>query len=149
MFAKAVAVSLLTLASASVFAAECSVTVESTDQMSYTTKEFTVDKSCKEFTVKLTHSGSLPKNVMGHNLVISKTADMQAIATEGMSKGLDNDYLNAANAAIIAHTKMIGAPEKETEVKFDTSKLEAGGDYSFFCSFPGHISMMKGKVIVK
>jgi azurin len=34
-------------------------------------------------------------------------------------------------------------------VKFDTSKLEAGGDYSFFCTFPGHISMMKGKVIVK
>ena len=149
MFAKAVAVSLLTLASASVFAAECSVTVESTDQMSYTSKEFPGDKSCKEFTVKLTHSGSLPKNVMGHNLVISKTADMQGIATEGMSKGLENDYLNAANAAIIAHTKMIGAPEKETEVKFDTSKLEAGGDYSFFCTFPGHISMMKGKVIVK
>ncbi|MDZ3993991.1 azurin [Pseudomonas sp. Teo4] len=149
MFAKAVAVSLLTLASASVFAAECSVTVDSTDQMSYTSKEFTVDKSCKEFTVKLTHSGNLPKNVMGHNLVISKTADMQGIATEGMAKGLDNDYINAANAGIIAHTKMIGAPEKATEVKFDTSKLEAGGDYSFFCTFPGHISMMKGKVIVK
>ena len=43
---------------------------------------------------------------------------------------------------------MIGAPE-ETEVKFDPSKLEAGGDYSFFCTFPGHISMMKGKVVVK
>ncbi len=140
MFAKAVAVSLLTLASASVFAAECAVTIDSTDQMSY---------NSKEFTVKLTHSGNLPKNVMGHNLVISKTADMQAIATEGMSQGLDKDYLKADNAAIIAHTKMIGAPEKETEVKFDTSKLEAGGDYSFFCTFPGHISMMKGKVIVK
>jgi len=149
MFAKAVAVSLLTLASASVFAAECSVTVESTDQMSYTSKEFTVDKSCKEFTVKLTHSGKLPKNVMGHNLVISKTADMQAIATEGMTQGIDKGYLKEDNANIIAHTVMIGAPEKETEVKFDTSKLEAGGDYSFFCTFPGHISMMKGKVIVK
>ena len=149
MFAKAVAVSLLTLASASVFAADCSVTVESTDQMSYTTKEFTVDKSCKEFTVKLTHSGNLPKNVMGHNLVISKTADMQAIATEGMTQGIEKGYLKEDNANIIAHTAMIGAPEKETEVKFDTSKLEAGGDYSFFCTFPGHISMMKGKVVVK
>ncbi|MND30652.1 Azurin precursor [compost metagenome] len=149
MFAKAVAVSLLTLASASVFAAECKVTVDSTDQMSFNTKEFTVDKSCKTVEIELTHGGSLPKNVMGHNLVISKTADMQAIATEGMSQGLDKDYLKADNAAIIAHTKMIGAPEKETEVKFDTSKLEAGGDYSFFCTFPGHISMMKGKVVVK
>ncbi|AXI59485.1 azurin [Pseudomonas kribbensis] len=149
MFSKVVAVSLLALASSQLMAAECTTTVESTDQMTYTTKEFTVDKSCKTFTVKLTHGGSLPKNVMGHNLVISKTADMQAIATEGMSQGLEKDYLKADNAAIIAHTKMIGAPEKETEVTFDTSKLEAGGDYSFFCSFPGHISMMKGKVVVK
>ncbi len=49
---------------------------------------------------------------MGHNLVISKTADMQAIATEGMSQGLDKDYIKADNAAIIGHTKMIGAGEK-------------------------------------
>ncbi|MEU2469355.1 azurin [Streptomyces sp. NPDC012486] len=129
--------------------AECSVTVEGTDQMSYTTREFTVDKSCREFTVTLTHSGSLPKNVMGHNLVISKTADMQAIATAGMSQGLDNDYLKADDVAVIAHTKMIGAPEKEDSATFDTSTLEAGGDYSFFCTFPGHISMEKGKVVVK
>ncbi|MFA7766329.1 plastocyanin/azurin family copper-binding protein [Streptomyces sp. NRRL S-448] len=27
--------------------------------------------------------------------------------------------------------------------------MVAGGDYSFFCTFPGHISMMKGKVVVK
>ena len=149
MFAKAVAVSLLALASTQVFAAECSVTVDSTDQMTYTSKEFTVDKSCKAFTVKLTHSGNLPKNVMGHNLVISKTADMQAIATEGMAQGLDKDYLKADDARIIAHTKMIGAPEKEDTVTLDLSKLEAGGDYSFFCTFPGHVAMMKGKVIVK
>ncbi|MDH1102156.1 azurin [Pseudomonas mosselii] len=148
MFAKAVAVSLLTLASASVFAADCKVTVDSTDQMSFNTKEFTIDKSCKTVEIELTHGGSLPKNVMGHNLVISKTADMQAIATEGMSQGLDKDYIKADNAAIIGHTKMIGAGEKDT-IKLDTSKLEAGGDYSFFCTFPGHISMMKGKVIVK
>ncbi len=149
MFAKAVAVSLLTLASAQVFAADCKVTVDSTDQMSFNTKAIEIDKSCKTFTVELTHSGNLPKNVMGHNLVISKTGDMQAIATEGMTQGIEKGYLKEDNANIIAHTAMIGAPEKETEVKFDTSKLEAGGDYSFFCTFPGHISMMKGKVVVK
>ncbi|MFG2233580.1 azurin [Streptomyces sp. NPDC048723] len=129
--------------------AECSVTVDSTDQMSYDTKEITVDTSCKEFTIRLTFSGNLPKNVMGHNLVVSKTADMQGIATEGMAQGLEKDYLNKANPNIIAHTAMIGAEEKETSVTFDPSKLVAGGDYSFFCTFPGHISMMKGKVVVK
>ena len=149
MLRKLAAVSLLSLLSAPLLAAECSVDIQGNDQMQFNTNAITVDKSCKEFTVKLTHSGNLPKNVMGHNLVISKTADMQAIASEGMTQGIDKGYLKEDNANIIAHTAMIGAPEKETEVKFDTSKLEAGGDYSFFCTFPGHISMMKGKVVVK
>ena len=148
MFAKAVAVSLLTLASASVFAAECSVTVDSTDQMSYNTKEIAIDKSCKQFTVELTHSGNLPKNVMGHNLVISKTADAQAIATGGMAKKIEGGYLDESDARIIAHTKLIGAGEKDS-VTFDVSKLAAGESYQFFCTFPGHIAMMKGAVVLK
>jgi azurin len=148
MFAKAVAVSLLTLASASVFAAECSVTVDSTDQMSFNTKEIVIDKSCKQFTVNLEHSGNLPKNVMGHNIVISKAADMQPIATEGLSAGIDKAYLKEGDERVIAHTKIIGAGEKDS-VTFDVSKLAAGTDYGFFCSFPGHISMMKGTVVVK
>ncbi|MGN8249629.1 azurin [Pseudomonas sp. SMV7] len=148
MFAKAVAVSLLTLASASVFAAECSVTVDSTDQMSFNTKEIVIDKSCKQFTVNLEHSGNLPKNVMGHNIVISKAADMQPIATDGLSAGIDKAYLKEGDERVIAHTKIIGAGEKDS-VTFDVSKLAAGTDYGFFCSFPGHISMMKGTVVVK
>ena len=148
MFAKFVAVSLLTIASAQVMAAECSVTVDSTDQMSFNTKEIVIDKSCKEFTVNLTHSGSLPKNVMGHNLVISKAADMQPIATDGLSAGIDKDYLKEGDTRVIAHTKVIGAGEKDA-VKFDVSKLAAGESYGFFCSFPGHISMMKGTITLK
>ena len=148
MFAKAVAVSLLTLASASVFAAECSVTVDSTDQMSFNTKAIEIDKSCKQFTVNLTHSGNLPKNVMGHNLVISKEADMQPIATDGLGAGIEKSYLKEGDARVIAHTKIIGAGEKDS-VTFDVSKLAEGEKYGFFCSFPGHISMMKGTVTVK
>lgn len=148
MFAKAVAVSLLTLASAQVFAADCKVTVDSTDQMSFTTKAIEIDKSCKTFTVELTHSGNLPKNVMGHNLVISKEADMQPIATDGLSAGIDKDYLKAGDERVIAHTKVIGAGEKDS-VTFDVSKLKADEKYGFFCSFPGHISMMKGTVTLK
>ena len=148
MFAKVVAVSLLTLASGHLLAAECAVTVDSTDQMSYNTKEIVIDKSCKTFTVNLTHSGSLPKNVMGHNWVLSKTADMAGVATDGMAAGLDKNYLKDGDTRIIADTKIIGAGEKDS-VTFDVSKLAAGTDYAFFCSFPGHISMMKGTVTVK
>ncbi|WP_065757898.1 azurin [Pseudomonas defluvii] len=148
MFAKLVAVSLLSIASAQVMAAECKVTVDSTDQMSFNTKEIAIDKSCKQFTVELTHSGSLPKNVMGHNLVVSKEADMQAIATDGIGAGLDNNYLKAGDTRVIAHTKVIGAGEKDS-LTIDVSKLAAGEKYGFFCSFPGHISMMKGTVVLK
>ncbi len=148
MFAKLVAVSLLTLASSQLMAAECKVTVDSTDQMSFDTKAIEIDKSCKTFTVDLKHSGSLPKTVMGHNWVLSKEADMQPIATAGMAAGIDKNYLPEGDARVIAHTKVIGAGETDS-VTFDVSKLAAGESYGFFCSFPGHISMMKGTVTLK
>src|SRR5476651_441987 len=91
MFAKLVAVSLLALASSQLMAAECKTTIDSTDQMSFNSKAIEIDKSCKTFTVELTHSGSLPKNVMGHNWVLSKEADMQPIATAGMAAGIDKN----------------------------------------------------------
>ena len=148
MFAKLVAVSLLTLASAQLMAAECKTTIDSTDQMTYNTKAIEIDKSCKTFTVELTHSGSLPKNVMGHNWVLSSAADMPGIASDGMAAGIDKNYLKEGDTRVIAHTKIIGAGEKDS-VTFDVSKLAAGTDYAFFCSFPGHISMMKGTVTLK
>jgi azurin len=40
---------------------------------------------------------------------------------------------------------VIGGGETTT-VTFPTSKLKKGGDYTFFCSFPGHWSIMKGKL---
>ena len=148
MIRKLVAASLLTLASGHLLAAECSVDVDSTDQMTFSTKAIEIDKSCKEFTVNLKHSGSLPKNVMGHNLVISKEADMQAIATDGLSTGIDKQYLKEGDARVIAHTKIIGAGETDS-LKIDVSKLDPAEKYGFFCSFPGHISMMKGTVTLK
>jgi azurin len=148
MFAKLVAVSLLTLASSQLMAAECKVTVDSTDQMSFDTKAIEIDKSCKTFTVELKHSGSMPKTVMGHNWVLSKEADMQPIATAGLAAGIDKNYLPEGDARIIAHTKIIGAGETDS-VTFDVSKLAAGEAYGFFCSFPGHIAMMKGTVTLK
>ncbi|MCI0993804.1 azurin [Pseudomonas corrugata] len=148
MFAKLVAVSLLTLASSQLMAAECKITIDSTDQMSFSTKAIEIDKSCKEFTVELTHSGNLAKNVMGHNWVLSKEADMQLIATDGLDAGIDDNYLKKGDTRVIAHTKIIGANEKDS-VTFDVSKLDAAEKYGFFCSFPGHISMMKGTVTLK
>ena len=148
MFRKMFAVSLLTLASSPLLAAECSVDVDSTDSMTFSTKAIEVDKSCKTFTVNLKHSGSMPKNVMGHNLVISKEADMQPIATDGLSVGIEKSYIKDGDARVIAYTKVIGAGETDS-LTFEVSKLDPAEKYGFFCSFPGHIGMMKGTVTLK
>ncbi|MNR67194.1 Azurin [compost metagenome] len=47
------------------------------------------------------------------------------------------------DARVIAHTKVIGGGQSDS-VTFDVSKLAAGTDYTYFCSFPGHFALMKG-----
>lgn len=143
MFRKLVVASALTLAATPLLAAECAVGIDSTDQMTFSSNAIAVSKSCKTFTVTLKHVGALPKAVMGHNWVLSKTADAQAVATEGMAAGLEKNYLKADDSRVVAATPIIGGGESAS-VSFDVAKLSAGEPYQFFCSFPGHIALMKG-----
>ncbi|MGI3131662.1 azurin [Halopseudomonas pachastrellae] len=130
------------------YAQECSVDIVSNDQMQFDTNAVTIPSSCESFTVNLSHSGSLDKSVMGHNWVLSKTADMQGVAGDGMAAGLDNNYLKPDDGRVIAFTEIIGGGQS-TSVTVDPSSLEVGGAYSFFCSFPGHYALMKGTVTVE
>jgi len=145
MIRRLVLTTLLALPIAPLWAAECTVDIDSTDQMTYDTNAVEISKSCQQFTVNLTHSGQLPKNVMGHNWVLTTAADMTPVVNEGAAAGLDNDYLKADDPRILAHTKMIGGGEN-TSVTFDVAQLQADGQYMFFCSFPGHAAVMKGTV---
>ena len=97
--------------------------------------------------IELTHSGKLPVTAMGHNVVVSKTADLAAVARDGMKAGAAGAYVQAGDARVVAHTSLIGGGQK-TKITFPGKKLTAGGDYSFFCSFPGHSPLMKGKLVV-
>lgn len=141
-----VAASLLFATSA--WSADCAITVDGNDAMQYSVKTIDVPASCADFTVNLTHSGKLAKTVMGHNWALSTTAQFQAAATDGMSAGIDNDYIKPGDTRVIAHTKVIGAGETAS-VTFPVSKLTAGEAYTFFCSFPGHWAIMKGTLAVK
>lgn len=143
MFAKLAATALLCTASLPVLAAQCDVTIEGNDAMQFNLKEIVVDKSCKEFTVNLKHTGKLKAAQMGHNWVLTKTADLDAVAKEGMAAGAANHYVKADDARVLAHTPIVGGGES-TSVTFDVSKLAAGENYSYFCSFPGHWAIMKG-----
>lgn len=122
---------------------ECSFTLNSNDAMQFDQKSIVVDKTCKEFTLNLVHTGKLPKTVMGHNWVLTKTEDSKTVASEGMAAGADKNYVKADDARVIAFTKLIGGGES-TSVTFPVSKLAAGGAYTYFCSFPGHIALMQG-----
>lgn len=126
-------------------AEKCSVEIEGNDQMRFNLETIEVSKACKEFTVTLKHVGQLARNVMGHNVVISATEDMDDVNRDGMSAGLDNNYVKPNDDRVIAHTKIIGGGET-TSVTFDTSKLKDDTPYSFFCSFPGHAALMNGVV---
>ncbi len=98
--------------------------------------------------IKLTHTGKLPVTAMGHNVVIAATADLQPIATDGQKAGAAANYVAAGDKRAIAHTPLVGGGAS-TSATFAGSALKAGGDYTFFCSFPGHWALMKGKVVVK
>ncbi len=126
---------------------DCATTINGSDAMQYDVSSITVPSSCAQFTIKLTHSGQMPVAAMGHNVVISTTADMQGIVNDGMGAGVASDYLKAGDARVIAHTKLIGGGESAS-VTFDTSKIKGAGPFEFFCSFPGHSSMMKGTISV-
>ncbi|MDO8826375.1 azurin [Methylophaga sp.] len=129
------------------FADECELTIEGTDQMSFSAKKMTAPASCETVKVVLKHTGSMAKDMMGHNWVLTKKDDMQAIVREGAAAGLDNDYLPQGDARVIAATKVIGGGET-AEVEFSTAGL-AGEKLTFFCSFPGHSGIMKGNFEVK
>ena len=148
MFAKVTFAALLSVMAVPAMAAQCDATIEGNDAMQFNTKEIVIDKSCDEFTINLVHTGKLPKAAMGHNVVITKAADKQGVANDATAAGPANDYLKADDARVIAHTKLLGGGEKDS-VTFKTDALEAGGDYDFFCSFPGHWAIMSGKVVVK
>src|SRR3546814_2419062 len=79
MLVKATFAALLSIMSASAMAAQCEATIESNDAMQFNTKEMTVDKTCKEFTVHLKHVGQLPKAAMGHNRSEEHTSELQSI----------------------------------------------------------------------
>ena len=89
----------------------------------------------------------MPKQVMGHNWVLTEEGQAQAVVSDGMTAGLESDYLKSGDDRVLAATKIIGGGE-ETSVEFDVATLNEGENYTFFCSFPGHISMMKGTLTV-
>ncbi len=145
MIVRTLTAATLLLGSAAVQAETCQLEIAGDDMMKFDKTELKVAASCTEVSLTLKHPGKMPATAMGHNWVLTKTGDFDAVAKGGASHK-DNAYVPPGDARVIAHTKVIGGGETTT-VTFPVSKLEKGGDYTFFCSFPGHWTLMKGKLV--
>ena len=126
----------------------CSINLKANDAMKFDQRAVTVSSTCKTITINLAHTGKLPAQAMGHNVVIATADSYQAAAQDGMAAGLAANYVKPADPRVIAFTKIIGGGET-TSTSFAGSKLKAGGAYKFFCTAPGHLGTMTGQLIVK
>ena len=116
--------------------------LEGNDQMKFDKDLFRV-KAGEEITLTFTNVGELPKESMGHNVVILKPGvDVPTFGNEAVAAS-DNDYIPVTSmSSIIAHTKLLG-PGEQDEITFT---LDAPGVYTYICSFPGHFGSMKGEI---
>lgn len=124
------------------------LTIGSTDTMQYTVRGFTVEAG-QEVELTLVHEGSLPIEVMGHNVVILPMGgDYVAFSRQVMSEGgsVDNEYLpEGMRDGLVAYTQLIGGGESDT-ITFTAP--EEPGEYPFLCTFPGHFGVMNGIMTV-
>jgi azurin len=119
--------------------------IEVSDAMRFNVKRFEV-VSGERVAIELAHTGTFPKEAMGHNLVILDPAgDLDMFALRAASARA-TDFIPAGfETAIVAHSELIGGGET-TRFEF---VAPAPGTYPFLCTFPGHSAMMRGEMIVR
>ena len=120
----------------------CTVALEVGDSIAYDRDSISVPSSCSSVTIELSHTGSLPKEAMGHNWVLVPPEAAQAIGTAATSAGLENEYL-PDDERIVAATDLVGGGES-TSLTFSLADLDASTTYEYICTFPGHWSVMRG-----
>jgi azurin len=97
----------------------------------------------------LQNIGSLPKEAMGHNLVVLKAGvNVDEFAVAAIAAGPAKGYFPADRAdSTLAHTPLIG-PKAKAEASFNAPAEP--GEYFFICTFPGHFAAgMKGVLVVQ
>ena len=141
------ALSLLATAGIVQAAPNCTLKLKGNDQMQFDLKTATVSAACPVINIELTHTGKMPAQVVGHNVVISASKDLPAVTAAGMKAGAAAGYVAKGDARVLAATPVAGGGAT-VRAKLAGKSLKAGGDYSFYCSFPGHSALMKGKLVV-
>ena len=140
------------------FADECSVTIHGTDTMKFQNADgkplstIVAKKKCAELKLTLKHVGRLPAAAMGHNWILVESKDLDEVSKQASSLGPTKGYTPKVGGKVLAATKLLGGASgdlKEDTISIKLDALQAGKDYTFFCSFPGHLGLMKGKFEVQ
>lgn len=126
-------------------AEQCQVTVRTSDQLQFDQTDIHLPPKCTQVALILVHTGTLSADVMGHNWVLTRRDDSADVAQAGIQAGRDHDFVPLNDQRVIAHTHLIGGGQT-TRIQFSTRGLKPGQPYTYFCSFPGHTSLMKGQL---
>lgn len=122
------------------------ITVTGDDRMRFAPTAFTV-RAGEEITLTFDNIGRMPKESMGHNLVVlTKDANANTFGISG-ARHPQNEYIDPQYEHwVIATTRILGPGEEEVLVFTAPSEP---GEYPFVCSFPGHTAAgMKGVMTV-
>jgi azurin len=115
------------------------------DQMRFSANRIEVPAG-KKIKIELKNIGVLPKEAMGHDLVVLRPGtDPMAFGAKAMTAKATDYIPPDALDQIIVHTKLLGPGESDT-IEFDAP---APGSYPFLCTFPGHVALMNGTLVVQ
>lgn len=145
-----IALGLTCLASTSAFASTdvCNVTIEANSLMQFNTDNISVPSTCESATLTLKNAKTDNGQGMSHNWVLSEPKDMQSLVSEGLTAGPEHLYLPPNDKRVLAYTDWVKPGQSQT-INIPVSQLQKGHEYNFFCSFPGHWTIMKGRFTVQ
>ena len=121
------------------------VEITANDTMKFNVVEIHA-QSGEKLRISMTNLGRMPKQAMAHNWVLltpMSDADVTAFSMAVASRA--PDYLPEDRSKILAHLKLLGPNENDT---IEITAPSAPGEYPYICSFPGHATFMRGKLIV-
>ena len=136
-------IALIIFSSAITLLAQKSFTIEADDLLRFSEDRIVVNTG-EKVTITLKNVGQIPR--IRHNLVIIKEDVSVSRFARAAMNAKDTGYIPAEmKDSVIAHTRVLSVGESQT-ISFTAP---APGTYSFFCSYPGHHSVFKGRLIVR
>jgi azurin len=97
--------------------------------------------------VHLVHTGRKPWQEAGHNWVLARSSDIDAVIADGLRAGPDHAWVDHSDARVIAATQMLSGGE-HASVTFPVARLRKGESYTYFCSYPSHALPMRGQLVL-